>query len=74
MPDPAIDTVETGTRHRTADRVARQSGLPVVSISASMSTISLYLDHSRHLVEHSDQILSRANQALQTLERYRGAV
>ena len=72
MPDANIDTVETGTRHRTADRVSRQSGLPVVSISASMSTIALYLDHRRHLVEHSDQILTRAHQALQTLERYRG--
>lgn len=72
MPDPSIGTVETGTRHRTADRVARQSGLPVVSVSASMSTIALYLDNTRHLVEHSDSLLSRANQALQTLERYRG--
>jgi diadenylate cyclase len=36
-----------------------------------MSTIALYLDESRHLLDHSDQILSRANQALQTLERYR---
>jgi diadenylate cyclase len=71
MPDPQIDTVETGTRHRTADRVSRQTGLPVVSVSASMSTITLYLDEHRHLVEHSDQILSRANQALATLERYR---
>ncbi|HEX5906220.1 MAG TPA: DNA integrity scanning diadenylate cyclase DisA, partial [Propionibacteriaceae bacterium] len=72
MPDASIDTVEAGTRHRTADRSSRQSGLPVVSISASMSTIALYLDHRRHLVEHSDQILTRAHQALQTLERYRG--
>jgi diadenylate cyclase len=71
MPSPAIDTVETGTRHRTADRVSRQTGLPVVSVSASMSTITLYLDEHRHLLEHSDQILSRANQALQTLERYK---
>ena len=71
MPDASIDTVEAGTRHRTADRASRQSGLPVVSISASMSTIALYLDHHRHLVEHSDQILTRADQALQTLERYR---
>jgi diadenylate cyclase len=70
MPDANIDTVETGTRHRTADRVSFQSGLPVVSISASMSTIALYLNHRRHLVEHSDQILTRAHQALQTLERY----
>jgi diadenylate cyclase len=71
MPDPAVDTVETGTRHRTADRVARQSGLPVVSVSASMSTISLFIESHRHVFEQSDQILSRANQALQTLERYR---
>jgi diadenylate cyclase len=71
MPNPQIDTVETGTRHRTADRVSRQTGLPVISVSASMSTITLYLDQHRHLIEHSEQILSRANQALQTLERYR---
>jgi len=74
MPDPAVQTVETGTRHRTADRVARQSGLPVVSVSASMSTISLFLASHRHVFEQSDQILSRANQALQTLERYRARV
>lgn len=74
MPDPAVDTVETGTRHRTADRVARQSGLPVVSVSASMSTISLFIEARRHAFEQSDQILSRANQALQTLERYRARV
>nr|WP_239579266.1 DNA integrity scanning diadenylate cyclase DisA [Microlunatus panaciterrae] len=71
MPDASIATEETGTRHRTADRVARQTNLPVVSVSASMSTIALFIDNRRHLVEHSEQILSRANQALQTLERYR---
>ena len=74
MPDPRVHTVETGTRHRTADRVARQSGLPVVSVSASMSTISLFIESHRHVFEQSDQILSRANQALQTLERYRARV
>jgi diadenylate cyclase len=71
MPDPATETVETGTRHRTADRVARQTGMPVVSVSASMSTISLYVDDVRRVVEQPDEILARANQALQTLERYR---
>lgn len=71
MPDPAIETVETGTRHRTAERVARQTGCAVLSVSASMATITLYLDSRRHLVERSEQILSRANQALQTLERYK---
>jgi diadenylate cyclase len=71
MPDPALETIETGTRHRTADRVAQQTDVPVVTISASMSTISLYVDGRRRVVEHSEHILSRANQALQTLERYR---
>ena len=71
MPDPAIETVETGTRHRTADRVARQTGVPVVSVSASMATISLYVDETRRVVEQSETILTKANQALQTLERYR---
>ncbi|SEP60477.1 DNA integrity scanning diadenylate cyclase DisA [Microlunatus flavus] len=72
MPDRSVETVETGTRHRTAERVARQAGLPVVSVSSSMATISLFLGDQRHLVEHSAQILNRADQALQTLERYRG--
>ncbi len=72
MPDRSVETVETGTRHRTAERVARQAGLPVVSVSSSMATISLFLGDQRHLVEDSEQILSRADQALQTLERYRG--
>ena len=71
MPNADLSTEETGTRHRTADRVSRQAGVPVVSVSASMSTIAVYLHQQRRLVENSEQILSRANQALQTLERYR---
>ena len=53
MPDAAIVTAETGTRHRTADRVARQTGVPVISVSASMATISLYVDAYRQFVEQS---------------------
>ena len=71
MPAASIFTAETGTRHRTADRVARQTGVPVIAVSASMATISLYVDAYRQFVENPDQILARANQALQTLERYR---
>ena len=71
MPDASIFTAETGTRHRTADRVARQTGVPVIAVSASMATISLYVNAYRQFVENPDQILGRANQALQTLERYR---
>jgi diadenylate cyclase len=71
MPDPAIPSDETGTRHRTAERVARQTGLPVISVSASMRIIALYVGDQRYVLEGSTTILSRANQALATLERYK---
>ena len=62
---------ETGTRHRTADRVAKQTGFPVISVSQSMQIIAAYVGETRHVLEDSGQILSRANQALATLERYK---
>ena len=71
LPDPSIPTDEQGTRHRTADRVSRQTDLPVISVSKSMNIIALYLDGRRYVLEDSSAILSRANQALATLERYK---
>jgi diadenylate cyclase len=71
LPDPTIETTESGTRHRTAERVAKQSGFPVVSVSQSMQIIALYVGSSRHVLESSDVIQSRANQAIATLERYK---
>ncbi|HLK43524.1 MAG TPA: DNA integrity scanning diadenylate cyclase DisA, partial [Thermoleophilia bacterium] len=71
VPDPAIPTSETGTRHRTAERVNRQTGFPVVSVSQSMRLIALYHDEKRTVLEDSGAILSKANQALATLERYK---
>ena len=71
VPDPTLPTDESGTRHRTAERVGRQTGCPVISVSKSMRIIALYLDGARHVLEDSAAILSRANQALATLERYK---
>lgn len=71
VPDSSIETAESGTRHRTAERVAIQTGFPVVSVSQSMRIIALYVAGRRHVVEGSATILSKANQALQTLERYK---
>ncbi len=71
MPDHTIPSSETGTRHRTADRVARQTGHPVISVSQSMQLIAAYVGERRHELEDSGQILARANQALATLERYK---
>jgi len=71
LPDASIPTVETGTRHRTAERVAVQTGFPVISVSKSMETIALYYDGQRRVLEDTTAILGKANQALATLERYR---
>jgi diadenylate cyclase len=71
MPDPTIPSDETGTRHRTAERVAKQTGYPVISVSQSMHIIGLYVNGQRHVLDDSGAILSRANQALATLERYK---
>src|SRR6201996_8667775 len=71
MPDPAIATEESGTRHRTAQRVARQTSFPVISVSQSMRIISLYVGDRRYVLEPSGELLSRANQAIATLERYK---
>ncbi|WP_246843069.1 DNA integrity scanning diadenylate cyclase DisA [Allokutzneria sp. NRRL B-24872] len=71
VPDPTIPTEESGTRHRTAERTAIQTGHPVISVSQSMSIISVYADGGRHVLTDSATIMSLANQALSTLERYR---
>jgi diadenylate cyclase len=71
VPDPGIPTDEAGTRHRTAQRAAKQTGHPVISVSKSMRIISLFIDGTRVVIEDSAAILSHANQALATLERYR---
>ncbi|GAB3621700.1 DNA integrity scanning diadenylate cyclase DisA [Glutamicibacter endophyticus] len=71
MPDASIETQESGTRHRTAERVALQTGFPVISVSQSMHTITLYAAGERHVLETAERLLARGNQAVATLERYR---
>ncbi len=71
VPDPTVPTSETGTRHRTAERVARSLQVPVVSVSEEMSLINVYAAGTKHQVQDIGRLLDRANQALQTLERYK---
>jgi diadenylate cyclase len=71
VPNPNVPTSETGTRHRTAERVARSIGVPVISVSEDMSSIAVYYGDIKHPVEPSPRLLNRANQALATLERYK---
>ncbi len=71
VPDPSIPTDESGTRHRSAERTAVQTGYPVISVSHSMNIVTVYVAGERHVVADSATILSRANQAIATLERYK---
>ncbi len=71
VPDPSIPTDESGTRHRSAERTAIQTGFPVVSVSHSMNIVTVYVGGERHVLADSATILSRANQAIATLERYK---
>ncbi len=71
VPDPAVPTTETGTRHRTAERVARSLDVPVIAVSEDLAVITLYRGDSKHSLDSVARLLARANQALQTLERYR---
>ncbi len=71
VPNPNVPTSETGTRHRTAERVARSINVPVISVSEDMGIINVYIGDEKHPLSPTPRLLDRANQALQTLERYK---
>jgi diadenylate cyclase len=71
MPDPTIPSDETGTRHRTAERVAKQTDALVISISQQRSTISIFVGHSRYQLDSIADVLAKTNQAIATLDTYR---
>ncbi len=73
-PNPSIPTQESGTRHRTAQRVARQTGELVVAISQRRNVITLYKGALRHVLRDVGVVLAKANQALATLERYKAVL
>lgn len=71
IPEHTIPTVETGTRHRTAERTAKQTGELVISISQRRNIITVFKGSERYILEDTDMVLSKANQAIQTLEKYK---
>ena len=71
IPSHEISTLETGTRHRTAERTAKQTGELVISISQRRSIITVFRGNDRYILENTDVVLNKANQAIQTLEKYR---
>src|SRR5215211_5394063 len=71
VPDPNIATSETGTRHRTAERVGRQLDVPVITVSEDMSVVTIHRGGEKHTLEPIPRVLARADQALQILIRYK---
>lgn len=71
IPSHEILTLETGTRHRTAERTAKQTGELVISISQRRSIITVFKGNDRYILEDTDAVLNKANQAIQTLEKYK---
>ena len=71
IPSSSIPTQETGTRHRTAERTAKQTGEIVISISQRRSIITVFKGNFRYTMEETSKIITEANQALQTLEKYK---
>ena len=71
IPSSNISTNETGTRHRTAERTAKQTGKLVISISQRRNIITIYKGNYKYIAEETSKVLTKANQALQTLEKYR---
>mgnify|MGYP001038046149 CR=1 FL=1 len=71
FPDPDIETSETGTRHKTAERVAKQTNTLVISISMKRGVVTIYKGDIKYMLEGPRVVLSKANQALQALEKYK---
>lgn len=74
IPDSSIASNETGIRHRTAERVAKQTGKLVISISQRRNVITLYQGNLRYSLKDIGVILTKANQAIQTLEKYQAVL
>lgn len=70
-PDSSIFTAQTGTRHRTSERVAKQTNELVICISQRRNVISLFKGNISYLIKDTSQVLAKANQALQTFEKYK---
>src|SRR5213080_1322666 len=71
MPDPTIESQETGTRHRTAERVAKQTKALVISISQQRETVTVFQGDHRYQLDPIADVLAKTNQAVATLDTYR---
>jgi diadenylate cyclase len=70
-PDSSIKTHETGTRHKAAERTAKQIGGMVIAVSERRHEIALFYKNARHIVKYTAELLRKANEQMQMLEKHR---
>lgn len=70
-PSSKIPTHETGTRHKAAERAARQAGTLAIAISERRNEITLYYKNIRYLLIPTGELLRRANENIQLLDKQR---
>lgn len=73
-PDPSLSTDETGMRHRAAERVARQTGKFILTVSRRRRVITLYYRHHKHQMNEIGYLVTRLDQTIRTVERYKGTL
>ncbi|MBU3913326.1 MAG: DNA integrity scanning diadenylate cyclase DisA [Nanoarchaeota archaeon] len=71
IPSPEIPTGETGTRHKAAERVAKQAGTLAIAVSERRKKITLYYSDINYVLRNAEEILRRATETLQILEKQR---
>ena len=70
-PSDNIPTSQTGTRHRTAERVSVETELSVIAVSEESSTIKVFTNNSVNELEESSIIFGKVNESLQSIDRTR---
>lgn len=70
-PDPSITTNETGTRHRSGERAAKQANTFVVAVSERRKKITLYFPKTKYYLRTRDELLREVSTNLQVLEKQR---
>ena len=70
-PSDNLETSETGTRHRTAERVSAETNLKVLAVSEESSAIKVFHNMKVIELEEPAMILGRVNESLQSVDRMR---
>lgn len=70
-PSDALSTTQTGTRHRTAERTAEETGLTVITVSEESSLVKVFTNSETTELEEPSVILGRVNESLQSVDRTR---